>query len=131
LGVGVVWVSVFFFVVCYGLALLDGVVEVGLGESLEGDEGEAEGGCRGVEASVVFVGGFLSTKSGSLEENCDDKECEKGGESPLKDEIEVHSVPLRLMDRRRGSARQLRLRRCFLMAGIRLAREEDAGRGCT
>jgi hypothetical protein len=104
LGGGVVRVSVFFFVVGYGLALLDGVVKVGLGEGLEGDEGEAEGGCGGVEASIVFVGGFLSAKSGSLEEDYDDKECEKGGESPLKDEIEVHGVPLRLVDRRRGSA---------------------------
>jgi hypothetical protein len=41
LGCGVVGVSVFFFVVGFGLALFDGVVEVGLGEGLEGDEGEA------------------------------------------------------------------------------------------
>jgi hypothetical protein len=31
LGGGIVWVSVFFFVVGYGLALLDGVMEIGLG----------------------------------------------------------------------------------------------------
>jgi hypothetical protein len=117
LGGGVVWVSVFFFVVGYGLALLDGVVEVGLGEGLEGDESEAEGGCRGVEASVVFVGGFLSAKSGSLEENCDDEEREKGRESPLKDEIDVHGVPLRLVDRRRGSAQPARAAAMFSDGG--------------
>ena len=40
-GCGVVGVSVFFFIRGFGLALLDGVVEVGLGQGLEGDEGEA------------------------------------------------------------------------------------------
>lgn len=105
MGCRVVRVSVLFFVIGYGLALLDGVVEVGLCEGLEGDEGEAKGSCGWVEATIVFVSGFLSTKSGALEEDYDEKEREKGEESPLNDEIEIHDVPLRLVDRRRGSAR--------------------------
>jgi hypothetical protein len=105
LGCRVVRVAVFFFVIGYGLALLDGVVKVGLCEGLEGDEGEAKASRGRVEATIVFVRGFLSTKSGSLEEDYDEKEREKGEESPLNNEIEVHGVPLRMMGRRRGSAR--------------------------
>src|SRR6266851_5547877 len=44
LGGGVVRVAVFFFVVGFGLALFCGVVEVGLGQGLEREEDEAEGG---------------------------------------------------------------------------------------
>jgi len=111
LGCRVVRVSVLFFVIGYGLALLDGVVEVGLCEGLEGDEGEAKGGGGRVEAPVVFVGGSLSTKSGSLEEDYDEKEREKGEESPLKDEIDVHDVPLAAGGSQAWIGAQLRLRR--------------------
>lgn len=36
LGGGIVWVAVFFLIIGFGLALFEGVVEVGLGEGLEG-----------------------------------------------------------------------------------------------
>jgi hypothetical protein len=117
LGAGVVGVAVFFFVIGYGLALLDGVVKVGLGEGLEGDESEAEGGCRGVEAPVVFVSGFLSAKSGSLEEDYDDKECEKGGKSPLKDEIDIHDVPFAADGSQAWIGAPMKAAAMFLIAG--------------
>ncbi|MCU1248151.1 MAG: hypothetical protein JWQ49_1180, partial [Edaphobacter sp.] len=40
LGGGIVGIAVFFFVVGFGLALFYGVVEIGLGEGLEGEQGE-------------------------------------------------------------------------------------------
>jgi hypothetical protein len=49
LGCEVVGISVFFFVGGFGLALFEGVVEIGLGEGLEGEQGEAEGGSGGIE----------------------------------------------------------------------------------
>jgi hypothetical protein len=129
LGCRVIRVAVFFFVIGYGLALLDGVVEVGLCEGLEGDEGEAKGSCGWVEATIVFVSGFLSTKSGALEEDYDEKEREKGEESPLNDEIEIHDVPLAAGGSQAWIGAQLRLRRRFDCRRIRPAKGEDAGRG--
>jgi hypothetical protein len=93
LGCGVVGVAVFFFVVGFGLALLDGVVKVGLGEGLEGEQGKGEGGCGGVEASVVRIGGLFSTVMDALEEKCGGEEREKGEEGPVNDEVDVHGRP--------------------------------------
>jgi hypothetical protein len=73
LGGRIVWVAVFFFVGGFGLALFESVVEVWLGDGLEGEQGEGEGGCGGVEALMVFVGGFFSAVLEALEE-------ENGGE---------------------------------------------------
>jgi hypothetical protein len=93
LGGGVVGVAVFFFVVGFGLALFCGVVKVGLGEGLEREEGEAEGGCGGIEASVVRIGGFLAAVMEALEEENGGEEQEKGEEGAVDDEIEVHGRP--------------------------------------
>jgi hypothetical protein len=128
LGCGVVGVSVFFFVSGFGLALFDGVVEVGLGHGLEGDEDEAESGGGGVKTAVIRVGGLFSAVLGALEEKYGGEEREKGEKGPVNDEIDVHDVPLRLVaqtwiDAPNGAAAMLRFAR------IRLAREEDAGRG--
>ena len=68
LGGRIVWVAVFIFVGGFGLALEEGVVEVWLGDGLEGEQGEGEGGCGGVEALVVLVGGFFSAVLEALEE---------------------------------------------------------------
>jgi hypothetical protein len=94
LGGGVGGVAVFFFVVGFGLALLYGVVEVGLGQGLEGEEDEAEGGRRGVEAPVIRVGAFLSTVLGPLEEENGGEEREKGEKGAVNDEVDVHGRPL-------------------------------------
>jgi hypothetical protein len=129
-GCGVVGVPVFFFVSGFGLALFDGVVEVGLGHGLEGEEDEAESGGGGVKAAVIRVGGFLSAVLGALKEKYGGEEREKGEKGPVNDEIDVHDVPLRLVAQAwiaaaNGAAAM------FRFAGIRLAREEDAGRAWT
>ena len=93
LGGGVVRVAVFFFVVGFGLTLFCGAVKVGLGEGLEREEDEAEGGCGGVEASVVFVGGLFSAVSEALEEKYGGEEREKGEKGAVNDEVDVHGRP--------------------------------------
>jgi hypothetical protein len=132
LGGGVVGVAVFFFVVGFGLALFGGVVKVGLGEGLEREEDEAEGGRGGVEAPVIFVGGFFSAVLVALEKKYGGEEREKGEEGPVNDEVDVHGRPLcgwwiAGVDRRAKYG-------CGDVSDcgvIRLAREEDAGRGWT
>jgi hypothetical protein len=93
LGCGVVRVAIFFFVVGFGLALFDGVVKVRLGEGLERDEGEAEGGRGGMEAAVIRIGGFFSAVLEALEKKYDGEEGEKGEEGPEKEQVEVHGRP--------------------------------------
>lgn len=63
----IVWVALIVVFGRFGLALFEGVVEIGLGDGLEGEQGESEGGCGGVEASVVWIGGFFSSPSEALE----------------------------------------------------------------
>jgi hypothetical protein len=90
------WVVGIAFVVVFGgfgLALLEGVVEIGLGEGLEGEQGEGEGGDGRVEASVVFVGGFFSAVLEALEEENGAEERQKGEKEPVNDEVEVHGRP--------------------------------------
>jgi hypothetical protein len=90
------WVVGIAFVVVFGgfgLALLEGVVEIGLGEGLEGEQGEGEGGGGRVEASVVFVGGFFSAVLEALEEENGAEERQKGEKEPVNDEVEVHGRP--------------------------------------
>jgi hypothetical protein len=94
LGSGVVRVAVFVLLLGFGLALFEGVMEVGLGDGLEGEQGEGEGGCRRVEASVVRIGGLFSSPSEALEEKYGGKEREKGEEESANDEVEVHGRPL-------------------------------------
>ena len=94
LGSGVARVAVFVLILGFGLALFEGMVEVGLGDGLEGEQGEGEGGCRRVEASVVRIGGFFSSPSEALEEKYGGKEREKGEEESAHDEVEVHGRPL-------------------------------------
>jgi hypothetical protein len=93
LGGWVVGVAVFFFVVGFGLALFCGVVKVGLGEGLEREEDEAEGGCCGIEASVVRIGGFFAAVMEALKEENGGEEQEKGEEGAVDDEVEVHGRP--------------------------------------
>ena len=110
---GIVWIAIFVFVGGFGLALFEGVVKVGLGEGLEGEQGKGEGSGGWVEATVVWVGGLFSSPSEALEEKYGGKEREKGEEESVNDQVEVHGRPLVVVDRRRGSARQSRLPRCF------------------
>ena len=93
LGEGIVGVAIVFFVVGFGLALFDGVVEIGLGQGLEREEDEAEGGGSGVEAPVVFVDGLFSAVLEALEKKNDGEEREKGEKGLEKEEIEIHSCP--------------------------------------
>jgi hypothetical protein len=93
LGGGVVGIAVFFFVVGFGLASLYGVVKVGLGEGLEGEQGDGEGGGGGVEASVVGIGGFFSAVLEALKEKYGGEEREKGEKGAVNNEVEVHGRP--------------------------------------
>lgn len=43
---------------------------------------------------MVWVGGFFSSPSETLEEKCGGKEQEKSEEGPVNDEVEVHGRPL-------------------------------------
>jgi hypothetical protein len=114
LGGGVVGVAVFFFVVGFGLASLYGVVKVGLGEGLEGEEDEAEGGCGGIEASVIRIGGFLSAVLDALEEKYGGEERKKSEKGCADDEVDVHGRPLADGGSQAWiDARQIWLRRCF------------------
>jgi len=129
---GVVRVAVFLFVGGFGLALLEGVVEIGLGDGLEGEQAEGEGGCGGIEASVVRVGGFFSSPSEALEEKCGGKEQEKGEEGPVNDEVDVHGRPLVADGSQAWIGAPIKAAAMFLIAGaIRLVRGEDAERGWT
>ena len=93
MGGGVVGIAVFFFFVGFGLALFCGVVEVGLGEGLEGEQGEGEGRGGGVEASVVRISGFFSSVLEALEEKYGGEEREKGEKGAVNDEVDVHGRP--------------------------------------
>jgi hypothetical protein len=90
---GVVGIAAFLFFVGFGLALLYGVVKIGLGEGLEGEQSEGEGGGGGVEASVVFVGGSFSAELEALEEKYGGEEREKSEKAQVNDEVEVHGRP--------------------------------------
>jgi hypothetical protein len=92
-GGGIVGVAIFILVFGFGLALLESVVEVGLGERVERDEREAESGCGRIKAPVVRIGGFFSAVPEALEKKYGGEERERGEESPLNDELEVHGVP--------------------------------------
>jgi len=78
LGGGIVGIAVFVFDLGLGLALLEDVVEIGLGEGMERKKGEAKGGHSGVEASVVGIGGLFSAVLEALEEEDGSEECGKG-----------------------------------------------------
>jgi hypothetical protein len=93
LGGGVVGIALVVVFGGFGLALLESVVEIGLGEGLEGEQGEAEGGGGGVEASVVFVGGLLSAVLEALEEENGREKRDKGEKGTVDDEVEVHGCP--------------------------------------
>ena len=75
---GIVGVAIFVLVFGFGLALLERVVEVGLGECVKRDESEAERGCGGVKAPVVRIGGFFSAVSEALEKKNGGEERERG-----------------------------------------------------
>ena len=113
LGGRVIRVAVFFFLGGFGLALLEGVVQVGLGDGLEGEQGEGEGRRGGVEAAMVRIDGFFSAVSEALKEENGGEEREKGEESPLMMRSKSMDAPVRMVNRRRGWARHSRLRRCF------------------
>jgi hypothetical protein len=69
------------------------VVEVWLGDGLERKHGEGEGGCGGVEALMVFVGGFFSAVLEALEEENGGEERENDEKEQANDEVEVHGRP--------------------------------------
>ena len=78
LGGGIVRVAIFVLVFGFGLALLESVVEIGLGERVERDESEAEGGRGGVKATVVRISGLFSPVSETLEKKYGGEERERG-----------------------------------------------------
>jgi hypothetical protein len=78
LGGRIVGVAIFVLVFGFGLALLESVVEIGLGERVERDESEAEGGCGGVKAPVVRISGFFSAVSKTLKKKYAGEERERG-----------------------------------------------------
>src|ERR1700687_1059535 len=110
-------VGVFFFVLGFGLALFDGVVKVGLGEGLERDEGEAEGGGGGREAAVIFIGGFFSAELEAPEEKYGGEEREKGEEGTANDEVDVHGSPLVAGGSQAWIGAPDGRRRCFRLQG--------------
>jgi hypothetical protein len=128
---GIVWIAIFVFVGGFGLALFEGVVKVGLGEGLEGEQGKGEGGGGWVEATVVWVGGLFSSPSEALEEKCGGKEQGKAHEGPVNDDVDVHGRPLMADGSQAWTGAPNMAAAMFLIAAIRLAREEDAGRGWT
>ena len=93
LGGRIVGVTIFVLVFGFGLALLQSVVEVGLGERVERDESEAKSGCGGIKPAMVRIGGFFSAVPKTLEKKHGGEESERGQEGPLNDEVEVHGVP--------------------------------------
>ena len=94
LGEGIVRVTVFVLVFSFELALFDGMVEVRLGDGLKGEQGESEGGCGGVETSVVRIDGLFSAVLEALEKIYGGEEREKGKKGPEKEQVEVHGRPL-------------------------------------
>ena len=78
LGGGIVGVAIFVLVFGFGLALLESVVEIGLGERVERDESETESGCGGVKAPVVRISGFFSPVPEALEKKYGGEEGERG-----------------------------------------------------
>jgi hypothetical protein len=80
LGGGIVGIAIFLLVFGFGLglALLESVIEIGLGERLQREESETEGGRGGVKAAVVRVGCFFSAEPAALEKKYGDEERERG-----------------------------------------------------
>jgi hypothetical protein len=108
-------------------------VKVGLDEGLEGEEDEAECSCGGVEAPVVRIGRLFSAVIEALEEENGGEEREKGEKGPVDDEVDVHGRPfaggwVAGVDRRAQLVSKGGCGDVSDCVGIRLAREEDAGR---
>lgn len=93
-GCGIVRVTVFVLVFGFELALFDGMVEIRLGDGLKGEQGESEGGCGGVETSVVRIDGLLPAVLEALKKKCGGEEREKGEKGSEKEQVQVHCVPL-------------------------------------
>ena len=88
-----------------------------MGDGLEREQGEAEGGCGGVEAAVVRIGGFFSAVSEALEKKYGGEEREKGEKGPENDEVDVHGRPFAAGGSQAWIGASIWLRRCFLIAG--------------
>jgi len=78
LGGRIVGVAIFVLIFGFGLALLESVVEIGLGEGVQREEREAEGCCGGVKAPVVWISGFFSAVPEALEKKYGGEERERG-----------------------------------------------------
>jgi hypothetical protein len=113
LGGGIVWVALVVVFGRFGFALFEGVDEIGLGDGLETEKRSAERGAGGVKAEVLFSATLSVFVARSLQQEHESEEGKNGQESAEKEQVEVHGRPFVVMDRRRGSARQLWLRRCF------------------
>ena len=110
---GIVWVALVVVFDRFGLTLFESVDEIGLGDGLETEKRNAERGGGGVKAEVPFPATFSVFVARSLQQEHKSEEGKNGQESIEKEQIEVHWRPFVMMDRRRGSARRLWLRRCF------------------
>ena len=114
LGGGIVWVAVVIVFGRFGLTLFESVDEIGLGDDLETEKRNSERGGGGVKAEVLFPTTLSVFVAHSLHKEHKSEEGKNGQESTDKEQVEVHGRPFGLvMDRRRGSARRLWLRRCF------------------
>jgi hypothetical protein len=78
LGGGIDGVAIFVLIFGFGLALLESMVEIGLGERVERDESEAESGCGGIKPAMVRIGGFFSAVPKTLEKKYGGEERERG-----------------------------------------------------
>jgi hypothetical protein len=114
LGGGIVWVTLVIVFGRFGLTLFESVNEIGLGDGLETEKRNAERGGGGVKAEVLFPAMLSVFIAHSLQQEHKSEEGKNGQESTDKEQVEVHWRPFCLViDRRRGSARRLWLRRCF------------------
>jgi hypothetical protein len=97
----------------FGLTLFESVDEIGLGDGLETEKRNAERGGGGVKAEMLFSATLSVFVVRSLQQEHKSEERKSGQESTEKEQFEVHGRPFVVMNRRRGSARRLWLRRCF------------------
>ena len=108
LGGGIVWVTLVIVFGRFGLTLFESVNEIGLGDGLETEKRNAERGCGGEKAEVLFPATLSVLVAQSLQQEHKSEERKNGEEGTEKEQIEVHGGPFVLaMDRRRGSTRRL------------------------
>lgn len=97
----------------FGLTLFESVDEIGLGDGLETENHDAECGRGGVKAEMLFSATLSVFVARPLQQEHKSEERKSDQESTEKEQFEVHGRPFVVMNRRRGSASRLWLRRCF------------------